>query len=340
MFEYRGNLHVHSSQSDGSLAVENIAELADKLNLDFVGLNDHHVFYDCDKYFGRVLVLMGTEFNDTHNHYLAYGAPLPLDGKQLAAKEVVDHVATQGGLGIIAHPFEKGSPLVSGGRHYPWRNWDIEAVAVEIWNCTSQWRDAIKGWTQALGMYLFNRNQPFASGPCPLALERWDQLCRKRHVTAVAGSDLHGPRLGRGLFSIEVLGYKMLLKLVNNYVLTEKQMTGEAQADAELLLNALRRGRVYIAADYLAPGSGFRFWATNSKRIVTMGDKLNSAGAELQVQSPAPARLDLLRNGERILSCRGTELNYCALGPGVYRVEAFIGHSERPWVYTNPIYLD
>ena len=51
----------------------------------------------------------------------------------------------------------------------------------------------------------------------------------------------------------------------------------------------------------------------------------------------AVAHLVLRCDGRPVAEVQGTDLEYRADRPGVYRVEAL--HNRRPWVYTNPIYL-
>ena len=65
-------MHIHSDQSDGTLPVPEIAGIAQRCGLDFIGINDHYAVRQ--DMIGGVLVLMGTELNRRHSHYLAYNA--------------------------------------------------------------------------------------------------------------------------------------------------------------------------------------------------------------------------------------------------------------------------
>ena len=42
MYEYLGNLHMHSTYSDGSLDIEDIAARAAQAGLDFIIITDHY----------------------------------------------------------------------------------------------------------------------------------------------------------------------------------------------------------------------------------------------------------------------------------------------------------
>jgi hypothetical protein len=72
-----------------------------------------------------------------------------------------------------------------------------------------------------------------------------------------------------------------------------------------------------------------------------MGGEAEAGDWVLSAESPLPARLRLLRDGEQVKMVEGSELSHRAHGPGVYRVEA-LRHAhgaERTWVISNPIYL-
>ena len=70
-----------------------------------------------------------------------------------------------------------------------------------------------------------------------------------------------------------------------------------------------------------------------------MGDEAElKSGVEMEIKSPVPASLRLLRNGNLVKRAAGaSQLTWKADEPGVYRVEAQRG--DEPWVFTNPIYL-
>ena len=41
MYEYVGNIHMHSKYSDGEYSIQQIAKLAHKAGLDFIVITDH-----------------------------------------------------------------------------------------------------------------------------------------------------------------------------------------------------------------------------------------------------------------------------------------------------------
>ena len=73
-----------------------------------------------------------------------------------------------------------------------------------------------------------------------------------------------------------------------------------------------------------------------------MGGELSLAGdVTLEVVSPLPAHLRLVRQGRIVAEQHGRALRYTTSTPGAYRVEAYRRHllRRRGWVFTNPIYV-
>lgn len=107
------------------------------------------------------------------------------------------------------------------------------------------------------------------------------------------------------------------------------------------LLEAVRKGRAYVAFDWIADPTGFRFQAQDGARVIEMGGDVAAATRPvLQVAAGMPCQLRLIRGGQEVRRVEGTELTHEVREPGVYRVEAWVrlGDELRPWVYTNPIY--
>jgi hypothetical protein len=70
-----------------------------------------------------------------------------------------------------------------------------------------------------------------------------------------------------------------------------------------------------------------------------MGDEVGlTSAAELEVTSPVSACLRLIHNGRLVKEvAKARQLTWKASEPGIYRVEA--RYNDKPWVFTNPIYL-
>ncbi len=79
MIEYVGSIHMHSTFSDGSGEVPDIANFANEVGLDFIILTDHNTLRALEegyeKWYDNTFCLVGCEINDKENknHYLALG---------------------------------------------------------------------------------------------------------------------------------------------------------------------------------------------------------------------------------------------------------------------------
>jgi hypothetical protein len=110
----------------------------------------------------------------------------------------------------------------------------------------------------------------------------------------------------------------------------------------DALFEAVRRGRAYVAFDWMADPSGFEYFGRARKKRVEMGGDARAKDHPLLTVRPnMPCQLRLLRNGQEVQRTEGAELTFEARDPGVYRAEAWVpmAGGMRPWVYTNPIYV-
>ena len=101
--------------------------------------------------------------------------------------------------------------------------------------------------------------------------------------------------------------------------------------DKKLIYNALREGRCFIGYDLPHPTSGFKFQATSAQGLGQMGQEISFRGdLTLQIYLPRPAECCLIKDGVRIKSWRGKkELVQPVLGPGTYRIEAYLPYKGR-----------
>lgn len=110
-----GNLHMHTTCSDGKNSYEEIVQQAIHLNFDFISITDHKfggspicdaVIEQCKAEI-RLLCIPGMEVTGKV-HLLAIGIHTSID-KRLPVKKQVEEIHKQGGLAIAAHPFRKGN---------------------------------------------------------------------------------------------------------------------------------------------------------------------------------------------------------------------------------------
>jgi hypothetical protein len=343
MHEYIGAAHIHSTYSDGTGSIPDIARAAAEVGLDFLLLTDHNSLkakHDgWERWQDGVLLCIGYEINDRddRNHYLAFGLDETV-GADLDAADYVRRVRERGGVGFIAHPDERRNRRPEHPA-YPWTAWECgDFDGLEIWNHMSEW---MEGLTEENKFQRFIHPLKSILAPPEETLRRWDALNRTRLVTAIGGVDAHAHRADiLGFFDVEVFPYKVMFKSIHTHVLLDAPLRpGESDASeaARRILAALRDGRSYVANSYHADPRGFRFAARQDGAEHQMGSTLRFAAGAIEVTALAPERtaLALIHDGARILSVDGSELTYRVAAPGVYRVEAWM--DGKGWIFSNPI---
>ena len=336
-------VHLHSTHSDGTGTVEEIARDGERAGVDVVLLTDHDsldaVRLGEEGWYGRTLLLAGHEVSPpTRNHLLAFGTDEEIDWRGLSPRQIVEAVREAGGFGIAAHPFSEASDrfrrVRSLGESMLWE--DLECLdGVEVWSFVSDNGQNVAGVGDALRF--ITRPERYVTHPPRRNLEEWDRLAAKRRVVGIGGLDAHqfGVRVaGR---AIRLMSYHRSFRQLRTNVLAREALTGELAHDRAAVFEALREGRCYIAAHAVAPGRGFRFEGDG----VEMGGEAPFDGQALSVELPRPAEVRLLQDGNEVACAAGSSLAHQAAGPGVYRVEAYLTTyaQRRTWILSNPVYL-
>ena len=107
---------------------------------------------------------------------------------------------------------------------------------------------------------------------------------------------------------------------------------------------ALRSGHAYVSHDWICDPTGSRFelLSATDQPLAIMGDeRLFASDQKLLAQLPVACHIRLLSGGRPIAERSSDRLEHAVTSPGVYRVEAWleVNGEERPWLYSNPIYL-
>jgi hypothetical protein len=334
-------IHLHSTHSDGTGTVREIMRAAARARADVVLLTDHDTLEAKRRgeegWYGDVLLLAGEEVSPLRrDHYLAFGIDREIRHRGLDACAIARAVRDAGGFGFAAHPFSEGSARFKRPG-MPFGGLDCDAVdGIELWNFANDVGETITGIPGALR--LLAAPARVMDHPPERNMRGWDELCRTRRVVAIGGLDAHqyGKRIGP-FVPVRVMSYRRSFRLVRTHVLCETAPARDLDHDRELIYDALRQGRCYIAVEAVAPARGFRFEAAD----VPMGGEAPAGARTLHARTPLPARLRLLRNGHELASADGTMLDADVEEPGVYRVEArrTARGRERTWIVSNPIYL-
>jgi hypothetical protein len=211
----RGELHLHSTHSDGRWTTDEMAEAAQGRGLDFMFLTDHNTITGVKALraaaAGLCPVHPGQELTTFHGHALALGPTQWIDWRTGLGQRHIDDVARDvrdaGGVFVVAHPDAPPDPFCTGCQ---WTYEDFDpalAHAVEVWG--GLWDGPEE------------RNEG-----CLSLFYRW--LDEGHRLTATGATDAHRPEDWEGAVPL-------------TYVLAE-----DASVDAVLV--ALREGRTYVSS--------------------------------------------------------------------------------------------
>ena len=348
----RGVFHVHTTRSDGSGTVEQVARAASRAGLRFIVLTDHGDATrppDAPMYRHGVLVVDAIEISTEGGHVVALGlpkSPYPLGGE---ARDVVEDIRRMGGVAIAAHPASRKSDL-------RWTDWRVPVQGLEYLNGDSEWRDE-PAWqlARALLAYPVRPVETLASlfDRSEEAIRQWDALSKTRRVVGLAAADAHG-RVGlraqepyRGRLALPVPGYESVFRSMS-IALPQAHLSSHAPVDARVVLDEIAAGRVFSSVDALGRQPAFEFTAAGGEVVATGGEALAVEGPvriAVVAQAPPDARIALLRDGVQVIESPGPLLRHdVGPEPAAYRVEVRMpdapGEPRVPWIMSNPIYVN
>ncbi|HEV7700538.1 MAG TPA: hypothetical protein VGO43_09955 [Pyrinomonadaceae bacterium] len=348
--EYRGVMHVHSVHSgEISDSFDELLNAGCDNQLDFVMLTEHYsTAFDTSAltlngWYGSTLYVAGNELNSRPGDrvLMVPGGPEAAGMRLKQTNEAIDEIHAKTSLAFVAYP-EKFAA------------WDTAFDGVEVFNLNTELRAANPvvaaldyPWSGqvdrplAISRYL---TRPDAN------LRSFDEIAAKRKIVLTAGLDAHsaigfhifGDDLGQHLFGIKVDPYSDIFRIARLHMLADPK----SQLTRDSLIAALKNGSFFVGFDVLGDTTGFRFSAEGSGQSQGMGAELNWVpGTKLRASSLIPARIVILKNGEKLAESSGaTELTADVTGPAAYRVEVYreglgLGFENVPWILSNPIYI-
>lgn len=336
----RGAVHVHTDLShDSRVPLAEVVDAAAAAQLDFVVITDHNTDAAAAQagYHRGVLVVAGLEKSTDAGHALVLGAsPLRfrLDGDPAS---VAADAALLGAFAVIAHPTRADDESAWSGPLAGFAGLEVVSLADR------------RAWAASPFVLLRHAADPVGALASAYrhhddALVLWDAALRARPLAGMLGSDAHGGiRAGR-LF-LPLPSNAALFRFASQHLLLA-EAPARTRGDERLVLDALRRGRGYLAFDGLADASGFRFSGRAGAHEARMGEDLPLDGpARLQAggRVPAGTTFVLKRDGAEVARAAGA-LDVTVGTPGTYRVEASLldGHYPGrpfPWIVSNPIHV-
>jgi hypothetical protein len=342
-----GAYHIHTSRSDGTGTIDEVAAAAARAGLSFVILTDHGDgtrVPDAPIYRYGVLCIDAVEIGSDGGHIVALGlsggAPYPLAGDP---RDVVDDVHRMGGAAVLAHP---DSPRPGLSFRSPVQSFD----GIEWLNVDSEWRDdrplvlaraALQSMFRAPEVIAGLFQRPART------LQRWDNALQQRRVFALAALDAHaritwrGDEEPRGGTVLARPSYEAMFRTVNQAVVLPSPLTGQVASDASEVLGAIRDGRTFSIISAFAGPAHLRFRAERDGKTVEMGGTIDSVGGPLALTAEVPeapgAVVTLLEDGRAIARASG-RLRHNVVTPGrAYRVEVSLPGFPTPWIVSNSI---
>lgn len=164
-----GDLHIHTTASDGKLSAYEVGITAKNKGLDFVALANHNNFSEnyCLPHIDGLTFIPAVEWTHYKGHMNFFGIPDPFENSFVAnteeeMRQLISNARSKGAVISVNHPKCRFCP-------YLWEDDDAFDM-VEIWNGPMRPTNTrgISWWTE--------------------------MLCRGRKLPAVGGSDFHKPK--------------------------------------------------------------------------------------------------------------------------------------------------
>jgi hypothetical protein len=336
--EIVGVIHIHSSYSDGTKTIEEIAGIGESADLDFLMFTDHMTLQPLhsglERFYGKTAAIIGYEIEDANdeNHYLAFGLERELPAG-LTAKEYVAEVRRLGGLGIIAHPDEIRNAIPKYPS-YPWNAWDARGFdAIEIWNHMSAWMELLRKVNMLKMIFTPRRH---LRGPTSRVLKRWDELARERNIAGVGSADVHAHAYRKGPIRVTIFPYKVQFRSIRTHLMLPEPLSHDIKVAKKQIIDSIRGCRAFVSNYRWGDARGFQFYAQSGRAAFFQGDHADlSGGIKLIINSPQRAHLKLIKNGDSIMELQGARFEVPIIESGIYRVE--LHRKGRGWIYSNHI---
>lgn len=306
-------LHCHTLHSDGGFEVSELQKMAKKDGLSLIALTDHNTMSGHAELNDEIIpTIRGIEWTTYFGHMLVLGAKSFVDWRNAVPDNIDEKIAqvkNQGGLVGIAHPFQLGSPMCTGGR-WEFNVKDFDNVDyVEIWH---------QSFSE--GNYENDRATAF-----------WTSLLDKGHrIAASYGRDWHRPEKG-GHFGCTFLDIDGELTPENAMEAIKNGRT-VVSAKAEFHFEVKSGGNVYRIGDEVPEGEAvFSFTLEDGKKCE-------------ESYKPEYEYIKLVTNGGQCVSTVGAyekEMKVTLERGHWYRAELWgkLSDKEEVFAITSPIYV-
>lgn len=318
---YMGDLHCHSSHSDGEFSYPEVLDFARAQGLNFIATAEHNSlshFQDLPEMQRRhpdMLILYGIEYTSYLGHANVYNFDQMFDyhatnpGYDL--NPVLDQIHAGGGYFSPNHP----APFIGIG--LPFEVQGVDWSKVDFY-------EIVNGRTRILG---------FIPNPINVKARRdWDAMLQQGlRITAVGGSDDHSAGQHESPISTPVG--------------TPTTVVWAPELSTRGILDGLKAGHVYILPRGPKSGIKLEFTASGGGRSVMMGDAITANEIEFKVQVDGAAlkTLRIIENGRaRVVPITSAHFEHSfrrqPRSAGYIRLEVRSG--SFPQLISNPIYYN
>jgi acetyl esterase/lipase len=192
-----------------------------------------------------------------------------------------------------------------------------------------------QAWAAFVELYKKYPDEIFGAGT-----DYWPEIFAKWHketkgskpFTGIGANDAHQNQVFNGLM---LDPYEVSFRNLSTHILA-RELTEDS------IRQSLKEGHVYVSHDWLCETTGFNFIAQNNFGVFAMGDPVLLVGTTRLISTtPIPAKIKLFHNGLLKEEKTGDRVTFETKTEGTYRIEAWlqVDGEERPWIYSNPVYL-
>ncbi|MFC1554049.1 hypothetical protein ACFL7D_05410 [candidate division KSB1 bacterium] len=344
---YKGAVHIHTTRSDGSGTIGEIAASAKNTDIDFIVISDHDagpIAIEDAGYHEGILVLAGSEVSLPQAHILYLPHP---DSVFYNLNYVRSNILELKNSAFIAgaHPFLPKRPVLDGIEFF--------LDGIEFVNADVQWRKVSKfKLIEALVASIFcDHSMNLILHYPEESMTMWNRLLTLRdEKSVILGSvDAHANIEITDSWSINFPSYESVFKLLQTNVVVTEEFNGDYSHDAKLVYNALKNGNSYISFGAFGSTDSFSFSVETEDSIYTIGDNLNAAADPvLKVSIPCDTQMKINLKSQNgvVKTVEDTGyLEHRITVPGKYYIEVFLmrnssfrkDHVLLPWIITNII---
>ncbi|MCM8785749.1 MAG: hypothetical protein NC827_02580 [Candidatus Omnitrophica bacterium] len=337
--EVVGVIHVHFPLKRAKEYFYKISDESKKAKIDFVILTSHtpegqrekekyKELFELEGYYNDVLIIHLEEVDKKKkNHFILFG------NNDWTDKEDIENILNEYKkfMKLVVHPYGKHR-LFLFKKDYKWEKWNSFFQGLEIWSCLFDWANKTKIYNIPLRYLFFPLN---VDVPNEKVLKKWDELNFERKIFGFAGLDIHCLPFYLKILDIKKnFSYKKVFSTLRNHIYLKEGLKRDFEKDKTNILEAIKKGNLFFANDYIFNSSGFYFGEKNGKYVCGDSGKI---GDIILIKNPFKTKTNLIRNGKIIFQEVIDEKEIEIEKEGNYRVEVFI--NDKNWIFSNNIYI-